>query len=114
MNAEDLRNESREARGNGSSHANDSLSQRGKRIISAREFIASFEPPDLTVPRLNIRKRAVYTMTGRTGDGKTGIVLCLTLCKAAGWDLAGEAVPQGRVLILAGENPEDPLMRLIL
>src|SRR5436309_11442468 len=60
----------------------ETLSQRGVRIISASEFVKSFEPPELVIPALTLRKRAVYSMTGRTSHGKTGIVMHLSLCKA--------------------------------
>ena len=99
---------------NGHDSGEDTLFQRGVRIVTGNDFIKSFRPPDLAVPGLQIRKHAVYAMSGRTGHGKTGIVLHLSLCKASGWDFAGDVVPIGRVLILAGENPEDHLMRLIL
>src|SRR5213594_1401980 len=92
----------------------ETLSQRGVRIISASEFVKSFEPPELVIPALTLRKRAVYSMTGRTSHGKTGIVMHLSLCKAQGLKFGKEPVPLGRVLILAGENPEDHLMRLVL
>jgi hypothetical protein len=98
----------------GKKQARPSLRDSGKCIISAGEFITSFEPPELVIPALQLRKRAVYSMTGKTGHGKTAIEYRLAVCVAAGWDFAGKTVPQGRVLILAGENPEDHLMRLIL
>lgn len=94
--------------------AKPSLRESGKIIISGGDFIKTFEPPELVVPGLHLRKRSVYSMTGKTGHGKTAIEWHLTFCVAGGVTFAGSHVPKGYVLILAGENSEDHLMRLIL
>ena len=102
-----------QARRDHSGYADELLFRQRKRITSATDFIKNFAPPELVIPGLNLRKRAVYSMTGRTSHGKTTIVIRLSLSKAGAWEFAGQPVPIGRVLI-AGENPEDHQMRLVL
>ena len=43
-------------------------------IISGREFIAGFTPPDYAIDGV-LRRRFAYSCTGRTGDGKTAVML---------------------------------------
>jgi len=59
-------------------------------------------------------RRFIYAFTGRTGEGKTSVCLRLAAHVAQGTPLGDAAVTQGRVLYLAGENPDDIRMRWIL
>ena len=52
-------------------------------------------------------------MTGPTGEGKTSVVLLLALLVARGLPLDGREIDKGKVLFLAGENPDDVRMRWI-
>ncbi|MDO9366144.1 MAG: AAA family ATPase [Methylotenera sp.] len=53
------------------------------------------------------RKGWLYTITGSTGAGKTGIAVTLALCIASGFPFGKYAVNSGIVLYIAGENPDD-------
>lgn len=52
-------------------------------------------------------------MTGSTGEGKTSVALSLALHVDRGWPFGGREIDKGRVLFLAGENPDDVRMRWI-
>jgi hypothetical protein len=52
-------------------------------------------------------------MTAPTGAGKTCVAMRVAAHVAFGLPLSGRAVKQGRVLFLAGENPDDVCMRWI-
>ena len=75
-------------------------------IIPSGEFVANYTPPDYALDGI-LQKKRVYSLTGRTGDGKTAIKLDLTYRFAANVTLAGREVSRCRVLYLAGENPDD-------
>jgi hypothetical protein len=75
-------------------------------IIPSGEFVANYTPPDYALDGI-LQKKRVYSLTGRTGDGKTAIKLDLTYRFAANVMLAGREVSRCRVLYLAGENPDD-------
>src|SRR5262245_30868611 len=55
----------------------------------------------------------VYSLTARTGDGKTAIVMRIAAHVAKGMALAGREVDKGRVVYFAGENPDDVRTRWI-
>lgn len=81
-------------------------------ILSSREFVAGFIPPDYLVKGI-LQRRFFYSLTARTGAGKTAVALLLSACVALGIPFAGNRVSPGRVLYLAGENPDDLRMRWI-
>jgi hypothetical protein len=76
------------------------------------EFVGSFVPPSYLVDGI-LTRGFLYSMTGRTGDGKTAVALCLAAYVDRGLVLAGREVDRGRVLYLAGENPDDVRMRWV-
>ena len=85
------------------------------RIVSSAEFVASFEPPDYLIDGV-LQRSFIYSMTGRTGEGKTavGLLLAATVGDPKGFDKLGDkALEHGRVLYFAGENPDDIRMRWI-
>ena len=84
----------------------------GPRLLSSGAFIEGFMPPDYLVDGI-LQRRFIYSMTGRTGEGKTSVCLRLAAHVAEGLALNGGAVSKGRVLYLAGENPDDIRMRWI-
>jgi hypothetical protein len=86
---------------------------RGPRLMSSAAFITGFMPPDYLVDGI-LQRRFIYAFTGRTGEGKTSVCLRLAAHVAQGLPLGDAAVTQGRVLYLAGENPDDIRMRWIL
>jgi RecA-family ATPase len=60
-----------------------------------------------------LQRRYCYSMTGRTGSGKTAIALNIAASVALGRSIGGHDVERGRVLYFAGENPTDVQMRWI-
>jgi hypothetical protein len=69
-------------------------------------------PPDYLIDGL-IQRRFIYAMTGPTGEGKTSVALLLALFVDRGWKLDNREIDKGKVLFLAGENPDDVRMRWI-
>ena len=81
-------------------------------IKTSAEFVASLRPPDYLIKGV-LQRRFLYSMTAPTGAGKTCIALRVAAHVAFGLPLSGRPVKQGRVLFLAGENPDDVCMRWI-
>jgi hypothetical protein len=81
-------------------------------ILSSTEFVAGFVPPDYLIDGL-CQKRFFYSLTAPTGAGKTAIAMLIAMSVGLGRKLAWRNVEQGRVLYLAGENPDDIRMRWI-
>ena len=69
-------------------------------------------PPDYLIDGLMLRKN-VYSMTGRTGDGKTAVALRFAAHVSAGLSIGGMNVEKGRVVFFAGENPDDVRTRWV-
>jgi AAA domain len=86
------------------------LEQPSKLIFSSSEFIAGFVPPDYLIDGL-IQRRFCYSLTAPTGTGKTAVALLLSALIALGRSIGEYQVERGRVLYLAGENPDDVRMR---
>ena len=85
---------------------------KGRLILSSEEFTRGFVPPDYLWDGILLRGY-VYSLTARTGEGKTAIMLALSASIALGKDFSGREVAQGKVLYFAGENPNDVCMRWI-
>jgi hypothetical protein len=81
-------------------------------IKSSAEFVADFSPPDYVVDGI-LQRRFCYSLTGRTGAGKTAILLRVAAHVALCSLLGQREVERGRVLYFAGENPVDVQMRWI-
>ena len=81
-------------------------------LQSSARFTGSFVPPDPLISGI-LQRRFIYALTGHTGRGKTAIALLFAAHVALGRRLGDLDVEQGRVLILAGENPTDAKMRWI-
>jgi hypothetical protein len=81
-------------------------------IISSREFIANFKPPDYLIEGL-LQRRFLYSMTAQTNSGKTTVALRLAVQVALGLPLGELDIESGKVLFFAGENPDDVRMRWI-
>ena len=81
-------------------------------IYSSSEFVKGFTPPDYLVDGV-LQRRFIYALTGKTGDGKTAVILLLAYCVAEGQLFGGHICERGTVFILVGENPDDVRMRWI-
>ena len=81
-------------------------------LESSKQFVQDFIPPDYLVDGL-WQRRFCYSLTGKTGAGKTAIALYLAACVALGRSIGAHDVEKGRVLYFAGENPTDIRMRWI-
>jgi len=81
-------------------------------IITSAEFVRGFVPPDYHLDGV-FQSRFFYSMTGMTGTGKTAVLLLLAAATARGFTIGGREVKKGRVIYMAGENPDDVQMRWI-
>jgi hypothetical protein len=91
----------------------DAINHRGPRLMTITDFITGFVPPDYLIDGI-LQRRFIYALTGRTGEGKTSVCLRLAVHVSGGIPLGDAAVTKGRVLYLAGENPDDIRMRCIV
>ena len=82
----------------------------GPYIVSSADFLAGFVPPDYLIDGI-LQKRFIYSMTAPTGTGKTAMALMFAAHVARGKSIGDIPVEKGRVLYLAGENPDDIRMR---
>jgi AAA domain/Toprim domain len=81
---------------------------------SLKMFCAEFRPISYAVAGL-MREGSLFTLTGRTGEGKTAFLVILALAIATGrGDLIGRKVKKGRVAFCTAENPDDLRMRLMI
>jgi Bifunctional DNA primase/polymerase, N-terminal/AAA domain len=79
-------------------------------IVSSAGFLAGFVPPDYLIDGI-LQRRFCYSITAPTGTGKTAMALLFAVHVALGSKIGDIAVEKGRVLYLAGENPDDIRMR---
>jgi len=82
------------------------------RLKTAKEFVADFTPPDYLIDGV-LQRGYFYTLTAKTGHGKTAVGLLAGVCTAAGIKLAEHECRQGTVAFFAGENADDVRARLI-
>lgn len=78
----------------------------GLLIEASAEFVAGFVPADYVIDG-SLRQGYVYTYTSPTGHGKTAVTLAIAYAIVSGGSLGHVEVKHGRVLYLAGENPDD-------
>jgi AAA domain len=78
-------------------------------------FLGEFRPISYAVAGL-MRENSLYTLTGRTGEGKTSFLTVLALAGATseGEKLIGRKMKKGRVAFATAENPDDLRMRLMV
>lgn len=82
------------------------------RIIPGDEFLRMLRIPEFVVDGL-LPRGQLYALTAPTGHGKTAVAALMQICIAAALAFAGREVQPGRVLVLAGENPDDYGLRLL-
>ena len=75
-------------------------------------FLAEYEPPDYVLEPI-VRTGSLYSLTARTGAGKTAWLISVSLAVTTGRrDILGLDIEQGRVVLMTFENPDDVRMRL--
>lgn len=76
-------------------------------LTTISDFIKDYTPPEFIVDGV-IRRGNFYTLTAKTGTGKTAILLMLSMTVASSaLNLGSREVEHGTVLYMAGENPDD-------
>jgi hypothetical protein len=88
--------------------------QQQRIVVTLSEFLAQFTPPDYLIDGL-LQRGFFYSLTGRTGIGKTAIAVLIAILVAmrSAQKLGSHEVEHGRVLYITKENPTDVRMRLI-
>jgi predicted transcriptional regulator len=81
--------------------------------ITAESFVDSFTPPAYIVDGI-MQRGYLYSLTARTGHGKTAFSMYAAQAIARGLPMHGRTVKSGTVLLLAGENPDDIKARLLV
>jgi hypothetical protein len=75
------------------------------------EFCREYVPVAFVIEPI-LRAGSLYSLTGRTGHGKTAFLVVAALAIATGRpDILGCEVARGRVAFLTFENPDDVRMR---
>ncbi len=81
-------------------------------IQSSARFVAGFLPPDYLIDGI-LQRRFLYSLTGKTGAGKTAVALFMAASVGLGRPIGDHGVQQGRVIYFAGENADDVRARWI-
>src|SRR5262249_43871424 len=78
------------------------------------EFCREYLPLAYAIEPI-LRTSSLYTLTARTGHGKTAFLVIAAFAVATGrMDILGLEVTRGRVAFLTFENPDDVRMRFII
>jgi AAA domain len=77
------------------------------------DFCREYVPLDYSIEGI-LRTSSLYTLTARTGHGKTAFLVAASFAVATGRpDILGMEAKKGRVAYLTFENPDDVRMRLM-
>ena len=82
-------------------------------LLSGRNFLKDFTPPEYLIDGIYQRGN-LYALTAPTGHGKTAVALHMLTLILREANLAGRYVEPGKVLFLAGENPDDVRIRMMI
>ena len=82
-------------------------------VLTSEQFVAGFSPPAYLIDGV-LQRGYLYSLTARTGHGKTAVAMYIAQCLARGEAMHGKEVKQGTVLMLAGENPDDIRARFLV
>ena len=77
-----------------------------RQVFGVGEFMTEFKPMHWVWQKV-LAKGWFYALAAKPGSGKTAVALLLALRVAMGQPLHGKKTSKGRVLFLAGENPQD-------
>jgi hypothetical protein len=83
------------------------------RLLTAAQFVAGFTPPEYLIDGI-MQRGYLYSLTARTGHGKTAVSMYIAQAIARGTPMHGKVVKAGTVLLLAGENPDDIRARFLV
>ena len=75
--------------------------------------MAGFSPPAYLVDGV-LQRGYLYSLTARTGQGKTAVAMYIAQAISRGLPMHGKEVKAGTVLLLAGENPDDIRARFLV
>lgn len=85
-------------------------------LLSKAQFLAGYTPPDWLWDGI-LQRRFIYSLTAKTGHGKTAVALLIAQVVAArdrrDATIGGHPVDKGTVIYFAGENPDDLRNRMI-
>ena len=85
-------------------------------LLSKTQFLAGYTKPDWLWDGI-LQRRFVYSLTAKTGDGKTAVAVLVADCVAANnltvRKIGLHEVDAGNVIYFAGENPDDLRNRMI-
>jgi hypothetical protein len=84
-------------------------------FVTAAEFCRAYEPISYAIEPF-VRSGSLYTVTAKTGSGKTGLLVssALAVVTGNGEMILGREVTKGRVAYIAAENPDDLRMRIMV
>src|SRR4029077_21036325 len=82
-------------------------------ILTAKQYVAGVSPPAYLVDGI-LQRGYLYSLTARTGHGKTAVGMYVAQSIARGVPMHGREVKAGTVLLLAGENPDDIRARFLV
>lgn len=82
-------------------------------VLTAEQFVSGFNPPAYLIDGI-LQRGYLYSLTARTGHGKTAVAMYVAQAIARGEAMHGREVKHGTVLILAGENPDDIRARFLV
>jgi hypothetical protein len=80
-------------------------------LLDLPTFMATFLTPEYVVDGI-IQRGRLYALTSLTGHGKTAVALLIAAMVASGRKIGPIETFRGRVVLLAGENPDDVCQRL--
>lgn len=86
--------------------------RKGPTVRNLSTFMTEYQPMAYVVERI-VKSGSIYTVTAKTGAGKTAwlVVTSLAVASGIGRKLIGADIAPGRVLYITLENPDDIRMR---
>ena len=80
------------------------------KLLSTVAFIGGFVPPDYLIDGI-LQRRFIYSVTARPAAARRRFSMSIAASVDQGLNIGPCEVQRGRVLYLAGENPNDVRMR---